>query len=280
MRFLIFLLILASPLRADTLAGAWETFPTKENADAWSLFAYGDLITTGAPWASPDLDENPYAYSFFLGGEGVWFYGDGDTANGAFVGDFGEQKISGVDVSVNIDPQELNFLDLTVDADGPQGAGYYYSLIYQPEDLGDYPDWYILNFAFDDDWFYFQNGEAIAFKPDQTFLASIRQIGVRIFPASGVTGDSYVGVDDFILVPTVEGPALSTSLSGGNFVLDFTLNPGVSATIEKLTPGLTWKAVIGQSGLTGSQSYTRRVMPGSAIFRVAAEEKLTKVTSP
>ncbi len=228
----------------------------------------------------PDLDENPYAYSFFIEGEGVWFYADGNTANGALVGDFAGQKISGVDVSVNIDPLELNYLDLAVDADGPQGAGYYYSLIYQPEDLGDFPDWYILNFAFDEDWFYFQDGEAIAFKPDQAFLASVRQIGVRVFPASGVTGDSYVGLDDIILVPTVEGPALSTSLSGGNFVLDFTVNPGVTAMIEKLTPGLTWKAVTGQSGLTGAQTYTRPVRPGSAIFRVATEEKLTKVTSP
>jgi hypothetical protein len=71
-----------------------------------------------------------------------------------------------------------------------------------------------------------------------------------------------------------------TSLSGSNFVLGFTPNPGVSATIEKLTPEFGWAGVASQSGLTGTQTFTTPVIPGSGIFRVAAEEKLTQVTSP
>ncbi len=227
----------------------------------------------------PDIDPNPYAFSYFLGGKGVWFFAEDFTALGAFVGDYAAQKISGVDVSVNIDPAEIDFIDLAVYSDGPRGPGYYYSLTYQPDDLGELPDWYELNFTFEEDWFYFRNGQPIALTPDRKFLASIEEIGIRVLPASGVPETSYVGLDDLILVPTVEGPPLSTSLSSGNFVLSFTPNPGVSATIQKLTPGLTWKAVSGQSGLTGAQSYSSTIRPGNAIFRVAAEEELTKVTS-
>jgi hypothetical protein len=274
------LLVLASSLRADPLAGAWETFPSQANADAWSLYSYDDQIVAPPPWAGPEIDENPYAYSYFLGGEGVWFFADSVTAQGAFVGDYGAQKISGIDVSLNIDPAEIDFIDLVVYANGPLGLNYYYSQIYVPEDFGAMPDWYELNFTFDASWFSLQNGEFTSFQPDQGFLASIQEVGVRVFPVAGVAGASFVGIDDFILVPTVEAPVLSTSLSGSNFVLDFTPNPGVSATIEKLTPEFDWASVVGQSNLTGPQSFTTPVSPGSGIFRVAAEEKLTKVTSP
>lgn len=276
--FLVFLL-LASSLRADPLAGAWETFSSQTSADAWSAYSYHDGLLPEVPWAGPEIDENPYAFSFFLGGEGVWFAADSLVAQGAFIGDYGAQKIAGIDASVNIDPAEIDFIDLAVYADGPRGLGYYYSLIYQPEDLGELPDWYQLTFRFDDNWFFIRGGEAIPFRPNRKFLSSILEVGIRVFPATGVAGESFVGLDDFILVPTVEGPPLSTSLSGGNFFLNFTSNPGVSATIQKLRPNFEWRNVTDQSGLTGSQSYATLVKPGAGIFRVAAEEKLTQVTS-
>jgi len=280
MRFFFVFLTLTSTLRAAPLAGAWETFPTQDNADAWSLYSYDDGLVALPPWAGPEFDDNPYVYSFFLGGEGVWFFADEFTAQGAFVGDYAAQKISGVDVSVNIDPAELDFIDLAVYADGPDGLDHYYSQIKVPEDLGTMPDWYILNFAFEDIWFSFQDGTYTPFQPSRKFLQSIQEIGIRVFPVPGVTGDSFVGVDDFILIPSLEAPKLSTSLSGGNFVLGFTPNPGVSASIEKLTSDFNWRAVAGQSGLIGPHTFTTPVRPGSGIFRVAAEEKLTQVTSP
>lgn len=280
MRFLMALLILATSLRADALAGAWETFSSESNADAWSLYSYDDGLIAPPPWAASESDDNPYAYSFFLGGEGVWFFADGYTAQRAFVGDYAEQKIAGVDVSVSVDPAEIDYIDLVVYADGPNGLDYYYSLTYRPEDLGELPDWYELSFSFDESWFSLQNGTYTAFQPDQDFLASIGEIGVRFFPAAGVTGDGFVGLDDFILVPTVEAPTLATSLSGGSFALAFTPNPGVSATIEKLTSAFAWQAVSGKSGLTGPQTYTTPIVPGASMFRVAAREKLTQVSSP
>ena len=273
-------LILASSLRADPLAGAWETFPSQANANAWSLYSYEDQIVAPPPWADPEIDDNTYAYSFFLGGKGVWFFADGLTAEGAFVGDYAAEKIAEIDVSVFIDPAEIDFLDLAIYADGPNGLGYYYSLTYQPEDLGEFPGWYELNFTFDDNWFSLQGGNATPFQPDQKFLASIQEIGVRVLPAVGVTSEGFVGIDDFILVPSVEAPSLSTSLSTGNFVLEFTPNPGVSATIQKLKPNFEWQDVAGQSDLIGFQIYTAAVGTGTALFRVAAEEKLTQVTSP
>jgi hypothetical protein len=278
--FVFVLSIITNPLRADPLAGAWESFHSEANASAWSLYSYGDGIVSPAPWVGPEIVTNPYAYSFFFEGEGVWFFADDLTAGGAFVGDYATQKISGVDISVNVDPVEVDFMDLVVYADGPLGLGYYYSLIYQSEDFGGSPDWYDLSFSFSDNWFSLQDGEYIPFEPGQEFLSSIEEVGIRIFPVDGVTGDSFVGIDDFILVPTVEAPLLSTSLSGANFVLEFTPNPGVSATIEKLDPDFLWASVEGKSGLIGPQAFTTPVNPGAALFRVAAEEKLTEVSSP
>ncbi len=280
MRSLLAFLILASALRADPIAGAWETFPSQANADGWSLYSDDDGIVAPPPWAGPEIDDNPYAYSFFLGGKGVWFFADELTAQGAFVGDYAAQKIAGIDVSVFIEPAEIDFIDIAVYADGPLGAGHYYSKIKLSEDLGELPGWYSLSFSFDDDWFSLQDGDATSFQPDQNFLTSIQEIGVRVFPVSGVTGDSFVGVDDFILVPSVDAPRLTTSLSGDDFVLEFTPNPGVSAAIEKLAPDFEWRSVAGQSDLTGSQTFVTPVGPGTALFRVAAEEKLTQVTSP
>ena len=280
MRYLLALLILAPSLRADALAGAWETFTSPSHAEAWSLFSYDDGLVAPPPWIDPEADNNPYAYSFFLGGEGVWFFADEFTAQGAFVGNYATQKISAVDVSVSVDPAEIDYIDLVVYADGPNGPGYYYSLAYYPEDLGDVPDWYDLRFSFKESWFSLRNGVFTAFRPDQDFLASIEEVGIRFFPVAGVTGDSYVGIDDFILVPTVEAPGLATSLSGGNFVLSFTPNPGVSATIQKLAPDFLWQNVPGKSGLLGPQIFTTPVVPGAGLFRVAARENLTEVLSP
>lgn len=272
--------ILTNPLRADPVAGAWESFSTEANADAWNLYSYGDGIVSPAPWVGPEIVTNPYAYSFFFESDGIWFFADDFTAGGAFVGDYASQKISGVDVSVNVDPSEIDFIDLVVYANGPLGFGYYYSLIYQPEDLGVSPDWYDLSFSFRDNWFFIQSGEYISFRPDQQFLSSIEEVGIRIFPVAGVTGESFAGIDDFILVPTVEAPPLLASLSGNNFVLEFTPNPGVSATIEKLNPDFSWASVVGHSDLIGPQTFTTPTTPGAAIYRVAAVEKLTEVTSP
>lgn len=280
MRHLLVLLILATPLSADPVAGAWEAFSSQSNAEGWSLYAYGDGKTEPAPWVDPETEDNPYAYSYFIGGKGVWFIADKFTARGAFVGDYAKQKIAGVDVSVSVDPEEIDYIDLVVYADGPDGAGYYYSLAYFPEDLGTLPDWYDLRFSFSNRWFSLKNGVYTPFQPDQRFLASIEEVGIRFFPAAGVTEAGYVGVDDFILVPTVEAPPLSTFVSGGNFVLGFTANPGVSTTIEKMLPDFQWEIVPGTSGLLGTQTFVTPVVPGVALFRVAAREKLTLVFSP
>lgn len=280
MRSFFLLLVFASGLHANPLAGAWETFSTKSSANSWQLYAYSDGITTAAPWAGPAADENPYVFSYFLGGDGVQFFADNYTARGVFVGNYGAQKISGVDVSVSVDPLEIDFIDLAVYANGPRGYGFYYSLIYQTEDLGELPDWYELNFRFDENWFYFKNGKAIGFLPDRKFLGSIEEVGIRAFPVSRVGEWSFFGADDFILVPTVGAPELKTSVFGKSFLVKFTPNPGTAASIEKLTPRLEWKEVVGQSGLTGPQIYTTPIRPGSGIFRVGVKEKLTQVTSP
>ena len=278
MRTLLLLLLLVSSLQAAPLAGAWEGFPEEANAEGWLLFSYSDGLSEPPLWVGPEIDDNPYAYSYFYGGEGVWFIADDLTAGGAFVGDYDAQKASGLDVSVSVDPSEISFIDLVVRADGPNGPGFYYSRIYEPADLGATPGWYALSFRFDQDWFALEDGVFVAFRPDTVMLASIEEVGLRVFPVEGVGEGSFVGIDDFILVPTLAAPVLTTSVVGGEFVLEFTPNPGLSASVEQLSPTKNWEAVPGQSGLTGPQLLSSPISPGKRLFRVLATEWLTPVT--
>ena len=273
-------LILAPAMPAAPLAGAGEAFPTQANADAWFLFSYDTEAVTAPFWADAEIDPDTYVYAGFTGGDGVWFIATDLVGQGAFIGDYGAEKISGVDVSVLITPSEIDYIDLVVYADGPLGPDFYYSLIYLEGDFDTATDWYNLSFSFSDSWFSLQDGDFTAFQPDEAFLASIEEVGLRVFPVTGTSVTSSVGVDNFILVPTVEGPELATSVSGNDFVLEFTPNPGVEAGIEKLLPDFQWQVVAGQTELTGPQIYTTPLEPGTELFRVGAAEKLTQVTSP
>ncbi|GAA5480844.1 hypothetical protein [Haloferula sargassicola] len=279
MRCLLFFLIVPFA-HADALAGAWETFPTQNNNDAWNLYSYDDELVAPPLWADTEVDPNPYAYSYFLGGEGVWFFADEFTAGGALVGDYGSVKISAVDVSVSIDPAEIDNIDLAIYANGPAGPGYYFSELYLPEDLGTEPDWYGLRIRFDDLWYYFEETGPRSFTPSAAFLNSIEEVGLRVFPVSGVSNQAYVGIDDFILVPTVDAPGLSPAADNGTFTLSFTPNPGVSATIQTLDPGSSWEAIPGQTALTGPQTYRTAADAARKFFRVTTKEHLTQVVSP
>lgn len=281
MRSLFLFPVFLTTLQAEPIAGAWEGFPEETHVDSWNLFSFDDEWVAPPLWAGPETEENPYAYSFFLGGDAVWFFADTLTANGVLVGDYAAQKILGIDVSVSIDPAEIDFIDLAVLANGPNGWDYYVSNIYTPDDLGETPDWYALTFRFDETWFAVgENDEEVPFLPDQEFLASIQEVGLRAFTSAAATSESFIGIDDFILVPSVESPPLSTSVSDGSFQIAFTPNPGVSATIETLSPGSEWIAVDGQSDLTGPQTFSTPVGPARGLFRVVTEEKLTPVEAP
>ncbi|MBB5350121.1 hypothetical protein HNR46_000342 [Haloferula luteola] len=272
-------LALLPAAHADAIAGAWEGFPTQDNTDAWSLYAYDDDAVAPPLWSGTASDINPYAYSFFLGGDGVWFFADAQTAQGAFVGDYGAQKIEGIDVAISIDPAEIDSLDIAVYASGPIGSAYYYSLASFGEEFEDGPNWYFPHFSFSDEWFYFQDGEFVAFQPGDGFLASISEVGLRVFPVNGVGEDAYVGVDDFILTPTVDAPLLTTAVDQSQFSLTFELNPGVAATLQTADSTFQWSTVTGQTNLTGSQSFTTPIEETPHFFRVATEEKLTPVSS-
>lgn len=278
-RFAFFLLLIATA-RGEAVAGAWERFDSEAGTDTWALYSYADELTAPPLWAGPDEDENPYAWSYFLGGQGLWFFADELTADSMLIGDFATQKIAGIDVSVSVDPAQLDFLDLAVYADGPNGPDYYYSRIYQPDDLGTEADWYAIGFPFDESWFSLEGDDFVPFEPDTQFLSSVGEVGLRVFPADGIGEEGFVGIDDFILVPTDEAPELATSVLDDTFSLTFTPNPGLAATIERLTGSNTWQAVDGQSDLTGPQKFTTPVTPSPGLFRVKTVEDLTPVATP
>lgn len=276
------LLLSAVPATSAPIAGAWESFATEANAEAWGLYVHASDEYFSPGWVGPEIDPNPYAYSFFDGDDAIEFFADSFVGDGAFVGDYQSQKIRGVELDAYLDPAELDFLDLAVFTNGPGGLRYYYSAIYTSEDLGEETDWYPLQFAFGDSWFYFEDNEWRSFNPGDDFLTSVEEISIRFFPREGIVTESYVGIDNVILLPTVEAPALTTSVSSGMFRLTFTPNPGVACGIEKLSisPPLSWDEVAGWQDLTGPQLFETPLVEPSGIFRVRAEEKFTQIPEP
>jgi hypothetical protein len=276
MRQLLLFLLTLSQASADALAGAWEAFHTQAATQKWSLYTYGDDLTDAAPWA--DDSENPYTFAYFTEGQGVWFFADSATGGGLLVGDYHAQRISSIDVTVSADPVEIDAIDLAVRTIGPDGEAFYYSGVYEAEDLGDEPSWYPLRFPLDDWWYRYDGENFVPFVPDATFLSNITEVGIRIFPTQGVTENSYVGIDDFILTPTVEAPVTEPTHADGQFTLSFHPNPGLAATIETYSnANRTWQPVPGQSELTGPQIFTVTVSERSALFRIQADETLTLV---
>src|SRR5690606_21907844 len=95
----VFLLALLPffPVSAAPIAGAWHSFATEANADAWGLYLHASDESVFPAWAEPDIDPHPFAFSFYDGDDAIEFFADSFVGDGAFVGDYGAQKIRGVE---------------------------------------------------------------------------------------------------------------------------------------------------------------------------------------
>ena len=143
-------------IRADAAqAGAWETFYTQKNADAWSVYDFADKKYYYVDWSDPVAGVET-ASTTYTNDNAVAFLTDSRAGSGAMVGDYPAAKIAGLVCDVFIgDLATLDYLDCSVYASGPAGTTktFYHSSIYSKNDFT-VGGWWSVAFSFDDPWFY------------------------------------------------------------------------------------------------------------------------------
>jgi hypothetical protein len=265
------------------LAGAWETFFSQQNADAWYVYDWGLDDFFFVEWQDTPVNAE-FIYSFYTGDGELSFVADEFVGNGDFVGDYASQKIAGVSCEVYIGSlADLDMIDCALYANGPAGRRYYYSESYLREDFAD-SGWWWLDFSFDDSWFYWDGANWV--EVSAYALSDIETLEITFVPRVGTTSESIVGLDDVTLEPTVLAPKVETGVKPGSprqFELAFTPPPGLECRVEKMKkpPATGWETVTGQTGIKGpaEHRFTTPAVAGSELFRVAAEPYYTIVVS-
>lgn len=261
-------------------AGAWETFLSQANADAWSVYDYSDEQVYFPRWSDAVPGEEDI-YFYHTGDEPLWFFtGVEDPAGGGvLVGDFSADDIQGIRCDMEIDSlNSFDFVDCVVFATGPAGRTYYYSTSYTDGDFSE-SGWWNLSFFFDEDWYYFDGNAYVAVSVTQELLSSVEEIGFRFFPKVGTTTSVFTALDNVQLIPKVAPVEIMHSTSPTHYQLSFTPGNGIACAIEEFreTPSVGWDQVDGQDEITGSAQYdfTLPLAEGVGIFRVKSSAYYT-----
>ncbi len=252
------------------IPGAWELFDAEERTEVWTVYDYAE-----DEFYIPEWDqEGEYAYFFHLGDEPLWFFAGDQPGSGPLVGDYAAAGIQAVWCDAYIDdPEEFDFIDCAIYANGPAGERYYYSTPYYADDF-DEAGWWSLRFGFDESWYYLDGDDFVEVAVTEDLLATVEEVGFRFFPRLGTTFDAIAAIDDVLLEPTVEAPATDVSVTDGQFRLAFDFEPGNAFDIQKLKlPALTWEDVTGQTDLrgTGTNVFSTPVDEQRKLFRVVAK---------
>ena len=278
--------------------GAWETFPTQTNGDAWGLYDYADGMTYTPNWsddsaAGPNAD--PYIGAAFASttanptiyDQGLWLFADDLVANGAFIGDFNAAGVAGLEVDVFIfNPELLDTCDITFSSNSSGEDITYFSIDYLgSEFVSESPQWWFLNYNFSEPW-YVVNAAGTDFEQveiTENILASVIEVGVRFFPTGTNTTSWAPLIDSYALTPLVQAPATFSDADDGMFNLAFAPGPGNQYDIQKynLTSN-DWEDVSGQTDLQPDAAYQFEtpLIPEGEIYRVLAKAAYTEVVTP
>lgn len=267
-------------------AGAWETFSTETNADAWAVYDFSDDTVYVPNWQGAPAGAE-YIFSWHAGDEPLWFFADtiSDVGDGAMVGDFTAEGIQGILVDVVIDSVvDFDQIDCSIGVrNSADEIEYYFSDSFYDEDFGG-DGWYSLRFGFEQTWY--QNNGTGWLPVDLTpeILADVVEIGFRFFPKAGITGPVFAAIDDVKLEPLVVAPVLDVSATATDFRMAFTPGKGNSCAIQKLemSPSVAWDDVVGEGFITGPGEYVFTTpLEGRGIYRVQSFENYTPiVTTP
>lgn len=266
-------------------AGAWENFNSVDNARAWVI--YNDF--TGLNYYLPfNAGQGGNGFGYFTNRDDyiLWFYShpSNPAGGGKFIGNYATANVRSVIADIYIDsPQDLFGLECSVITTGPFGKGDYFSIPIYGEEFSE-PGWYTLEFSFDFPWvFYDAVGEPHDVAVDTQFLSNITEIGFYYTPLPGTTRDSIFAIDNLKLEPRIAPPAITYSVSEGNFSMSFIPGNGVTCYIEKmlLPPDSGWEVLPEHFDLTGitPHVFTTPVM-GKEFFRVDYEPIFTTFVTP
>ena len=270
----LFAVLFAIPLHAQS-RGAVERFNVPENADSWSVydFAAADFFFPEFFVGTDDPDLNSI-YWLFDGDNGFSFSSLG-ASGGAFAGDLAAQRASGVsfwieveDASV-VDYVEVSFYSVTM-------GRYYYSETVGPEN-----GWQEVTFNFSDRWFIWDGTQYVETPITGNILSDVDEFVVGCVPVSTAADGTYVGLDDFTVVPELIVPTLDPVLAGGRIQFSFEEWDAQTYVAQSATTGFgaaDWSNQPGALFRSGGNLVLNQPTTGSKRFwRVDTELEFTDV---
>jgi hypothetical protein len=284
-------LLLASSLPGPAAeAGAWETFDSLANSDAWSVF---DFSTEGVYYLNWQQSTGGDGFVYFWNEDDfpLWFFTDPliVAGEGKMIGDYASENVQGIIADVYIAaPEIMANLECAIRTTGAFGEDYYFSVPYTGEDFAG-EGWYTLRFGFEMPWVHYGVAGPETVTVDTQFLTDITEIGFVYTPVAGATQDVPFAMDNVKLEPKVVKPAVTSSVSGTTFTMSFIPGDGVTCNIEKmqLPPETGWLLMGEHFGLTGTTPYvfTTPVLTGppataKEFFRVNYEAIYTPFVTP
>lgn len=264
---------------AAAVPGAFEGFPTQDNADSWTVYDFADETAYFPVWQNV---ADPYVEFVHEGNQGLWFFSGDGAGSPDWLGDYAAAGIESITTDVFVDSRaDLDQIDCVVRSDGPVGSRLYFSESFLDTDFpGD--GWWELTFLLESIWYYIDgqgNFAEVAMEAED--FGAVEEIGFRFFPKTGTVANRVAAIDNVSLDPRVRSPELAISRGSGDFVIAFTPPETNVATIETWNPGGSpaWEAVPGQTDLVGPgvHVFTTPLNGGREFFRVRTEPRFTQV---
>lgn len=275
---------------AGVIPGALESFPAEAAANQWLLFDYADDLFYAPNWFT---DDNPYAGASFAKtnetdqffNHGLWFIADNLVADGAFVGNFSEVGIRGLEIDVFVsEPTKLNFCDLVIGSNSTGETIYYYSVSYLGAEFAQgEPDWFTLQPSFTDSWFTLDANQETFMEVMLTpeILSQVTEVGVRFIPTDENDEGWTPLIDNLALTPTPRAPEIENSSTNNQFLLTIQQEPGNEYDLEQYNfTSNVWEAIEGQTGVSGTDFHTfaRDLIPAGEFYRVLSKTGYTRVS--
>ncbi len=201
----LFAALLAAMLGCQVQAqtrGFVETFDTSAVSDTWWLWADGNYLYP--EWID---DTDPYISGGFTN-DLAYLFADISSSSGKVVGNYAAARIAAIEADVAVDyPDEVLAVDLYFYS-GYDETIYTFGYWHLPD-----TSWYRLAAPFDSAEWYVE-GIGYTSVPAQA-LATIEEVGIIAYPASGLTLQTYVYLDNFSLIPELIRPAVTIDMLGG-----------------------------------------------------------------
>lgn len=279
--------------------GAWETFSTEANADAWTVSGwYFDDSTSSwesdyfYPGWSDSLD--PYI-GYTMSWDSCYIYADDSVASGAFTGDYTASNVRAITMDIAVsDTSLIDYFDFSILSEVDGVSRYYYTDSYTVQDLENNvwnqfnifirPD--LLRYADGSDvihpWYYWDPNDGwVETTLSDTVLSNITEIGISFFHADESGSQVDVLIDNVALNHSFLWPDFALSVTVGMATMSFQPLPGTIYDLQKYNATtMTWEGVPGQTSILGPNPFTySEPAVGTGLFRCSLEPYYTEVVT-